>query len=517
MSRAQPQSQAPVTPTLSVTSPANEVSADFFPELRPYYAFCVAGLVSIIAVLSFFASYNVAFLNSTTLELSVLAATMLALLGGWYGIYRRDVIAQSRAAEAARRAERPKTTERLSRWRAFLREMSGCPEAELLLVPGDARLIWTARGGAKPIVQMTSGFWAHYAANELALRGALGHEAGHVKAGDVRVFQQLRAGVNVSLVAVVFLFAVHCTSRMLRHAPTFKWLPMGILVLAAVVLAACLAWGALVVARETQADAYSALVLGDRAPIQSFLLTQQQLGTGASARRARVRAWLIQPALPSRAALVALEGRNTPKMEVMLGLATAAVMVTADLFCFYLLNDLRLFAGLRDTFASSNWVLLAQTSAVSWLTFQFFWFQSRRAARSLAGFVQELATWLRFCVPGTLLIAASLLLQSAGTGGPPNWLVIVSGSLALPVLAVLLWAAARGGLWFLATPSFARFAAAFGATAFLCALVTTIIMRWRPNQLLLPTLLPVSAALTAAIILLVTQVGALFGRRPHAD
>ncbi|UJR84193.1 M48 family metalloprotease [Sandaracinus amylolyticus] len=346
-------------------------------------------------------------------------ATTLLVLFAVLAVALARQRAQHRRERERDEAARARTSERLRKklaeWEAFVAERAGAENARVVVRPSDASVMWTASSGTlgagKPCIVVTSAFWAGLARDEDKLRAAMAHEAGHVAARDVELFHWLLACEW----ALAVVGAVVLSLRIALYPLLTSSRPIGSLLffvlqtaLGAFGVLAC--WSALLKARELQADAFAADVLGTSESMQAFLRDR----LAAREREAlpwSQRAWraLVQPALAWRATLPALRGEIGGSIELQLGLATTATIVTG----WWVATFLARYAALEGY---DLWLYAPIVVGVAAAGYLFGWWRAHDASG-----VRPLGAAIRSCVvflaPSVVLVPASMGLLQLTTGG----------------------------------------------------------------------------------------------------
>jgi Zn-dependent protease with chaperone function len=418
-------------------------------DLGPFYQVCLLGLLSCalnpLLVMCWFGTMGGGMPVAT-------GGAVGMFLGAWRVIHRRQMRRLEKRAARSVTPVRPRLRRTLEALEDKLREFSGDPTARLVLLPESAVVLSTLRSGREPVVEMTVGFLSTYASHPRLMHAALAHEAGHIAARDVERFLRMLSLMQ-TLAWFVLPFLVLSSSAgwiviigaMIQGMPgNWIFLIVGIVAQSLfTTLALALAWSALLVAREVQADAFAAKVLGERRPMEALLEHQLALRTAQAGRRSllqRGRTWLLQPDLRWRSTLPFLRGRLGARVEAKLGLATAAFFCTMWWSaCLVVVsgavhtNDNLVF-GLFMAIAAWN----------SWIAYRFLWARSRALGRNDSGMRScGLRSLLCFCLPGTAFSLAWVALVIACAGGPWQSLAVV---LLQGIMATLCWAAGKVSL-----------------------------------------------------------------------
>jgi Zn-dependent protease with chaperone function len=432
--------------------------ADRFTELRPFYQLCGLGLL--LTALNF---ALVLWLLGGAVTAGVCTVGALALGWRWQRSQQREL--EQRLARASA-SERPRLKTRLDALRVRLRQFAGDAAAHLVLVPDPAVVLATVRSRRAPLVEMTAGFWTTYADAPDLVEAALAHEAGHVAARDVELFQRMLGmirGLVYALPLLNLLLPLAFAALALREQG-WSWdglrtldggtllrmwgrlLGMGLQftvpMAAGPALAVSFAWSALLLARELQADAFAVAVLGSERPVRALLETQLQRRQQQAPQRSlprRLVTWLIQPALRWRSTLPALQGQLGPRIELLLGIASGGFLLSSVGTAFFL----ALHRGGRG---QAVWMLLVTLGVLSWLwwiSYALFWGRSRlEADRGARGLLSGVGSVLRFSLAQLSVLALWMLMQWGEGGGPWRdsgpWVLA-----SLLATAFALWAAGK--------------------------------------------------------------------------
>ncbi|MFY0565026.1 M48 family metalloprotease [Archangium lansingense] len=438
-------------------------------ELGPFYQVCWLGLFScaLNLLVMFCFSASLSFGVAQPMSSVITGGAVVAFLLTWrviHGSQKRRL--KERTARGVTPV-RPRLQHTLDALGDKLREFSGDASARLVLLPESAVVLSTLRSKRGPVVEMTAGFLCTYASNPRLMEAALAHEAGHIAARDVERFLRMLSLMRTLAFFAFLYLALYCWS--LVSGRTVHGLAMVLFVTEPVLLALvmALAWSALLVAREVQADAFAVKVLGERHPMKALLERQLALRAAQTGRRnalQRLRTWLIQPDLRWRSTLPFLRGRLGARVEAKLGLATAAFFTTLVLSVVQLWRtalswsvtsqaELKAVAvdieasGMDAAFTFTGIVclgmILGATTWVAWIAYHFYWVRSRTLGRGDSGTRSSgLRSFLYFCLPG----AAFFLVQTVFlTPGGLEWGTLLLAAL-LPILAVLLWASGKVSL-----------------------------------------------------------------------
>ena len=423
-------------------------------ELRLHYCFChVVGAAASLACALIVANafHGLGCVGATGVAASVCAVGLVAALASW----RRRRGAEIRRERAAARAERPRLAQRLQPLRARLRRLCADDSASILVAPGSAVLAWTERSVRAPRVILTTGFWVKYGGTPL-MEACLAHEAGHIAARDVESFQRLLDGLW-GIGATVAASALAVIPRLLlRERSVASFMPVLITVVAALV-GLIGAWSALVVAREVQADAFAARVLGGGEPVAALLRSQAALreSSGRRGLLARLWPWLVQPQVALRASLPVLRGRLPGRVSVQLGLAMASALGLWSLVAALLAS---IAADVSPRFAQ---VLEAGVffAAIAWIAvhaYVFFWGTNRHLGGGLDTLVESVVGWLRFSGFGGVCFALLLEAWFVFTGHPIRGPSLALAFGSMPLLSLAIWAIAKAALAFEARRGAAR-------------------------------------------------------------
>lgn len=248
-------------------------------------------------------------------------------------LHTRHLRRESTASAEARAALGARLLRKVPQWETAVAEVLGGRRVVLTIRPDDASVMWTARSAEPdPEIVLTTGFWTSAGARPEEMRAALVHEAGHVAARDVEVFHRLLATVKAIAIVAATAFSLRIMLYLIRGqaekieslAYLFTELLWGL-----VGVFAC--WSALVQAREIQADAFAADLLGpgtvgDFLRDRLALRRNERLGV-----RARIWRAFIQPDLVWRATLPALRGDLGTRIATLLGFAIGATVLVG---CF---------------------------------------------------------------------------------------------------------------------------------------------------------------------------------------
>jgi Zn-dependent protease with chaperone function len=433
--------------------------ADRFIELRPFYQLCGLGLL--LTALNF--ALGLWLMGGAVLA-GVYAIGALAVAGWWQRKQRREL--EQRLARASA-SERPRLKSRLDALRTRLRQFSGDEAAQLVLVPDPAVVLATVRSRRAPLVEMTAGFWTTYSDAPEVVEAALAHEAGHVAARDVELFQNMLGMMRGLMYAFpllnVLLPLVGMALTLRNQGDSWysllvldggsllqigrQWLSLGLTftipMAAGPALAVAFAWSALLVARELQADAFAVAVLGSEHPVRALLQSQLQRRQQQAPQRSplrRLATWLIQPDLRWRSTLPALQGQLGPRVELLLGLASGGFLLSSV--------GTALFVALhRGAKGQEVLVLLVSLGVwvwLSWISYALFWGRSRtQADGSPRNLLSGLGSVVRFSL-AQLSVLALWMLMPWGENGQNNWRY--TGPWVLTVLlatAFALWAAGK--------------------------------------------------------------------------
>lgn len=429
-------------------------------ELGPFYQLCWLGLLSSALNPLLVCCWSVSMIRGGWLLAGMAGtATLVALLVTWRVIHVRQKRRMEERVARGVTPSRPRLQQKLEALGDKLRELSGNASARLVLIPESAVVLSTLRSGREPVVEVTASFLSAYASHPRLMEAALAHEAGHLAARDVeqflRMLSLMRTLAWFTLLFLCFSFFAASGALLIAMRQGVPGIVMLLLLayfvaqrlVMALVLA--LAWSALLVAREVQADAFAVKVLGERRPMQALLERQLSLRAAQAGQRnplQRLRTWLIQPDLRWRSTLPFLRGHLGARVEAKLGLATAAfvssVWVSLALVAvfFYRLD----MAALQDDIVFFK-MALGVLAWGSWIAYRFFWVRSRALGRGDSRTRSSgLRSLLYFCLPGeafflvwgVCIVAIARLPLSSG---------LVFAEL-LPALAVLFWAAGKVSL-----------------------------------------------------------------------
>ena len=370
------------------------LSEDYFGELRPYYFLCYCGFIT--------TSFNLIFvvwlfIHPSAVGAIFVAACVVGLCVAYSLQNRRQLQAQLKNVATLQAAERPRVKSKLDILRAKLRVFTGDNASQLVMVPDPAIVLSTIRSDSHPIVEMSTGFWSTYLRSPALVEAAVAHEAGHIVARDVETFKHL---TNLMKVLVLGVFMA---SILLLVLPAEKSLAMFVGTVIFSGLALALAWSALLVARELQADAYAARVLGTEDTIRALLRSQLERREAQSKRRSlwqRLMTWLIQPNLRWRTTLPALIGHPGSRVEIKLGVATAGFLVA-------MFMTPSMISGLR---VPQAWdyvvytIVLLTSLFYFWIAYRFFWSRNRATGGGkFFKLVGSLSSYLRFMLPTYVL------------------------------------------------------------------------------------------------------------------
>ncbi|MFL5353142.1 M48 family metalloprotease [Archangium sp.] len=439
-------------------------------ELGPFYQVCWLGLFACALNLLALFCYGLSLgfgLNRPVIT----GGAMVTFLVTWRVIHGRQ---KHRLEERAARGVtpvRPRLQHTLDALGDKLRAFSGDASARLVLLPESAVVLSTLRSKRGPVVEMTVGFLNTYASNPRLMEAALAHEAGHIAARDVERFLRMLSLMRTLAWFALLCLSFWCVTFVVEPNPSDLALVLFVTgpVLMALVMA--LAWSALLVAREVQADAFAVKVLGERHPMEALLERQLARRAAQAGRRnvlQRLRTWLIQPDLRWRSTLPFLRGRLGARVEAKLGLATAAFFSTLFLSMALLwltvlswsvtsLTDLEAVAAALEAsssdeaFATSVGIVclgmaLGASTWVVWIAYRFYWVRSRTSGRGDSGTRSSgLRSVLFFVLPGWAFLVVELLYLNFPEEGVKEG-VIWDGLLILPTLAVLLWAVGKVSL-----------------------------------------------------------------------
>jgi Zn-dependent protease with chaperone function len=408
--------------------------ADRFTELRPFYQLCGLGLL--LTALNF---TLVLWLLGGAVTAGVCTFGALALWWRWQRGQQREL--EQRLARASA-SERPRLKTRLDALRTRLRQFAGDEAAHLVLVPDPAVVLATVRSRRAPLVEMTAGFWTTYADAPDIVEAALAHEAGHVAARDVELFQRMLGmmrGLVYAFPLLNLLLPLAFAALALREQG-WSWdnlrglsggdllgmwgrlLRMGLQftgpLAAGPALAVAFAWSALLLARELQADAFAVAVLGSERPVRELLETQLQRRQQQAPQRSlsrRLVTWLIQPDLRWRSTLPALQGQLGPRIELLLGIASGGFLLSSVGTAFFV----ALHRGGQGL--SMLLVSLGVLSWLSWISYALFWGRSRMEAdRGVRGLLSGVGSVLRFSL-AQLSVIALWMLMPWGEGYALPW------------------------------------------------------------------------------------------------
>lgn len=383
--------------------------ADRFPELRSFYQFCYVGLFSAAFAITFVCWM---FISSSPIG----ALFVICCIFGLYFAYRvrrrRQLRVQLERAMRSKATERPRMKAKLDGLRAKLRQFTADNSAELVMVPGSAIVLSTLRSDSNPIVEMSAGFWSTYSESPSMVEAAIAHEAGHIVARDVEIFKRL-----VSLMKVLASIAVAAVA----WSPVALWLApqterSSVLYEAfflsqtiVLLIGVALLWSALLIAREIQADAYAAQLLGNEEPIRDLLsrqLERRETQFQVPSPLRRLVTWLIQPNLRWRATLPGLRGNLGSRVELKVGIASACVLNTA-------ITARGGWAGVETdpaqwihyVAAFLDGILVIVFYFYFWLTYKFFWSRNRSlGGRQLRALGTSLGSCLKFAIPTYFLM-----------------------------------------------------------------------------------------------------------------
>ncbi|OJT23822.1 hypothetical protein BO221_17805 [Archangium sp. Cb G35] len=416
-------------------------------ELGPFYQLCWLGLLFVLLNLLF-----VLWMISVGLLVALWGPgpsyghpAAIALTGGllvlflmaWRFIHERQKGGQQARAARGSTSVRPRLQSRFDALRDKLREFSGDASARLVLTPETAVVLSTVRSKHEPLVEVTAGFWSTYASTPHLMDAAVAHEAGHIAARDVERFLRM-----LSLMRTLVWFFLPVAAVLAGSATT----SFELIKLLGVGLALALAWSALLVAREVQADVFAVKVLGDRRPLESLLERQRSLRAAQSGGRAlsqRLRTWLLQPNLRWRATLPALRGHLGGRVEAKLGLATAAFIGIS----YYGTEFVTLV--LLENHALRSWTLRVMGVWIAWISYHFLWSRSRALGNEDPGARPTgLLSLLSFCLPGLAFLWVSGVFLKVTTGTPfvESTVTALHFVKDLLVRAVLLWATGKVAL-----------------------------------------------------------------------
>ncbi len=408
--------------------------ADRFIELRPFYQLCGLGLL--LTALNFVLGL---WLMGGAAIAGTCAIGALALAWWWLRKQRREL--EQRLARASA-SERPRLKSRLDALRTRLRQFSGDEAAQLVLVPDPAVVLSTVRSRRAPLVEMTAGFWTTFSDAPEVVEAALAHEAGHVAARDVELFQSMLGMMRGLMYAFPLL---NVLAPLMGMALTLrnegygllasdgghllevggKWLSLGLRftvpMAAGPALAVAFAWSALLVARELQADAFAVAVLGSEQPVRALLQSQLQRRQQQAPQRSplrRLATWLIQPNLRWRSTLPALQGQLGPRVELLLGLASGGFLLSSI--------GTAIFVVLHNGAKEGHEVLVFLVSLsvwvwLSWISYALFWGRSRtQAGRGTRELLSSLGSVARFSL-AQLSVLVLWMLTPWGDNGPITW------------------------------------------------------------------------------------------------
>ncbi len=500
--------------------------ADRFAELRPFYQLCGLGLL--LTALNF---TLVLWLLGGAVTAGVCTFGALALWWRWRRGEQREL--EQRLARASA-SERPRLKTRLDALRARLRQFAGDEAAQLVLVPDPAVVLATVRSQRAPLVEMTAGFWTTYSDAPDIVEAALAHEAGHVAARDVELFQRMLGMmrglvyafplVNVLLPLV---FSVQALGEqgwswdslqrlnggnLLRAWGGSLWMGLYFTVpmAAGPALAVAFAWSALLLARELQADAFAVAVLGSERPVRELLETQLQRRQQQAPQRSlprRLVTWLIQPDLRWRSTLPALQGQLGPRVELLLGIASGGFLLSAVGTAFFV----ALHRGGRGQAVFMLLVSLGVLGWLSWISYALFWARSRMEAdRGARGLLSGVGSVLRFSLAQLSVLALWMLVpwgeEHAWRDAGP-WVLA-----SLMATSFALWAAGKLALCSEAERQRRRPRFPPGLGGLLAVVVAALCLRWglwllrdavlRPEQVSRGlSLLGPMAALVASLLL----------------
>jgi len=329
-----------------------------------------------------------------------------------------------------------------------------------VLVPDPAVVLATVRSRRAPLVEMTAGFWTTYSDAPEVVEAALAHEAGHVAARDVELFQTMLGMMRGLLYAFPLLNVLAPLMGMalaLRNEGDDggqllqvggQWLSLALRftvpMAADPALAVAFAWSALLVARELQADAFAVAVLGSEHPVRALLQSQLQRRQQQAPQRSHLRrlaTWLIQPNLRWRSTLPALQGQLGPRVELLLGLASGGFLLSSIGTAIFVV----LHSGAKE--GQEVLVLLVSLSVwgwLSWIPYALFWGRSRtQAGRGTRDLLSSLGSVARFSL-AQLSVVALWMLTPWGDDGPVTWGRTGPWVLAhLMAAAFALWAAGK--------------------------------------------------------------------------
>lgn len=323
--------------------------------------------------------------------------------------YRATRERERRRSDAARARSTGRLRRKLKAWEGFLAEVLGAGPVDVLVRPGESSVMWTERSQERPAVVLTTSFWTAAAGRTDDLRAGLAHEAGHIAARDVELFHRLLACQWA--LGVVGVFAVA-----LRLALALGPLPAGLSTLAffgmqitlgAAGVLAC--WSALVMARETQADAFAADVVGAD-HVTRFLLQVHRARDGERLRlTARLWRYLIQPDLGWRATLPALRGDVGARIEIQLGVAITATVTMGWWVATFL--------GLYEALHGYDIVMFVPVVAfLAVVAYSFGWWRAHDPGRRAKAVGRVARSALMLCLSAFLVVFSAVFLQLAVGG-----------------------------------------------------------------------------------------------------